>query len=78
MKIISFIEDDLIVKTILQHLDLWDVKSKPPPRANSPPTESVIIFDESSSPSVDDPPSLLFLWCCKPAFGPSASARQVT
>jgi hypothetical protein len=37
MRIISFIEDDLIVKKILQHLDLWDVKSKPPPRANSPP-----------------------------------------
>jgi len=54
MRIISSIEDDLIVKKILQHLDLWDVKSKPPPRANSPPTESVIIFDKSSSPSVDD------------------------
>ena len=52
--IISFIEDDQLVKKILKHLDLWDVKRKPPPRANSPPTESFIIYDESSSPSADD------------------------
>jgi len=27
---------------------------KPPPRANSPPTESFIIYDERSSPGADD------------------------
>jgi hypothetical protein len=37
-----------------QSLNLWDAKRKPPPRANSPPTRSVIIYDESSSPSTDD------------------------
>ena len=42
------------MKKILEHLDLWDVKRKPPPRANSPPTDSVIIFDERSSPGADD------------------------
>ena len=31
-----------------------DVKHKPPPRANSPPTESFNIHDESSSLSADD------------------------
>jgi hypothetical protein len=54
MRIISFIEDDPLVKNILEHLDLWDVNRKPPARANSPPTESFIIHDESSSPSADD------------------------
>jgi len=39
---------------ILKHLNLWDVKRKPPPRANNPPTESFIIYDESSSLCADD------------------------
>ncbi len=41
MKIISFIEDSEIVKKILKHLNLWDVKRKPQPRANvvHPPLE---------------------------------------
>ena len=54
MKIISFIQDDLLVKNILKHLDLWDVKRKPPPRANSPPAGAFIIYNQSSSPSADD------------------------
>jgi hypothetical protein len=37
-----------------QHLDLWDVRPKPPPRANDPPTEAIIIYDEFTSPSADD------------------------
>jgi hypothetical protein len=54
MKIISFIDDSEIIKKILKHLGLWDVKRKPPPRANGPPTEAIIIYDESSAPSADD------------------------
>jgi hypothetical protein len=54
MRIIAFIEDQQIVKKILQHLDLWYVKRKPPPRANGPPTEAIIIYEESSAPSADD------------------------
>ena len=54
MRIIAFIEDEQLVKKILKHLGLWDVKRKPPPQANSPPTESFIIYDEPSSPSTDD------------------------
>ena len=37
MKILSFIEDPEIIKKILKHLDLWDLKSKPLPRSNAPP-----------------------------------------
>ena len=54
MRIISLIDDAQIIKKILKHLDLWDVRPKPSPRANSPPPESVIIYDECSSPGVDD------------------------
>jgi hypothetical protein len=42
------------VKKILKHLDLWDVKRNSLPRVNSPPTESFIIYDESSLPGADD------------------------
>jgi hypothetical protein len=41
MRIISLIDDSEIIKKILKHLDLWDVKRKPPPRANGPPTEAI-------------------------------------
>ena len=54
MKIISFIEDQEVISKILKHLGLWDVKRKLPPRANSPPTESFIIYDESSTTGADD------------------------
>jgi hypothetical protein len=43
-----------IDEKILKYLDLWDIKRKPPPCANGPPPEAFIIYDESSSPSVDD------------------------
>ena len=36
MKILSFIEDPEIIKKILKHLDLWDLKARPPPKANPP------------------------------------------
>ena len=41
MRIISFIEDEQLVKKILKHLDLWDVMRKPPARAHveHPPQE---------------------------------------
>ena len=37
----------------IYHLGLWDVKRKPPAHANGPPTESLIIYEESSSPGAD-------------------------
>ena len=54
MRIISFIDDEEIIKKILKHLDLWDVRPKPLPRANDPPTEAFIIYDQSSSPGAND------------------------
>ena len=54
MRIISLIDDAKIIKKILKHLDLWDVKRKPPPCANGPPPEAFIIYDQSSAPSADD------------------------
>jgi hypothetical protein len=38
MRILAFIEDDEVIKKILKHLGLWEVKARPPPRVNpSPP-----------------------------------------
>jgi hypothetical protein len=42
------------VKKILKHVGLWDVKRKSNPRANSPQSEVIIIYDETSSPTADD------------------------
>ena len=32
MKVISVIEDQEVIKKILKHLGLWDIKARPPPR----------------------------------------------
>jgi hypothetical protein len=37
MRIISFIEDREVIQTILKHLGLWLVKSRPTPKAHAPP-----------------------------------------
>ena len=40
MRVIAFIEDSDVIKKILKHLDLWDVKRKLRPTANVyPPLE---------------------------------------
>jgi len=43
MKVISVIEDAHITKKTLTCLYLWDIKRKPPPQANTPPAEALII-----------------------------------
>jgi len=35
MRIISFIEDEEVIKKILKHLGLWDLKARPPPHENA-------------------------------------------
>ena len=40
MRIISFIEDQGVIKAILKHLGLWLVKSKPAPKAHAPPARN--------------------------------------
>jgi hypothetical protein len=37
MRIVSFIEDRDVIKTILNHLGLWLIRSKPPAKAHAPP-----------------------------------------
>jgi len=37
MRIISFIEDQAVVKTILQYLGIRAIRSKPPAKAHAPP-----------------------------------------
>jgi len=55
MRIISFIEDEEVIKKILKHLDLWDKKARPPPKANSPPmtSEYHIDYTDSQLPASD-------------------------
>jgi hypothetical protein len=48
MKIISFIEDEDVISKILKHLELWEVKQRPPPRANAPPLN--IHIDNTARP----------------------------
>ncbi len=54
MRIISFIEDPDVMKKILKHLGLWDVKRKPRPVANAPPIDVFAACDEQPGPSADD------------------------
>ena len=42
MRIIRFIEDREVIKTILKHLGLWLVKSRPIPKAHAPPVGYVM------------------------------------
>ncbi len=37
MKIISLIENGNVIKKILKHLGLWDIKTRSPPMASAPP-----------------------------------------
>ena len=39
MKILSFIEDSEVIKKILKHLGLWDIKARPPPKATATPPD---------------------------------------
>ncbi len=54
MKIISFIEDEQIIRKILKHLGLWEIKQRPPPRANAPPPKMYIDYTDSQIPSYED------------------------
>jgi hypothetical protein len=49
MKVISIIEDEEVVKKILKHLDLWDVKERPPPKTEGPLKPVKYTFDYSTS-----------------------------
>ena len=57
MRVISFIEDQEVIKKILKHLGLWEVKPRPPPRmAKWQPlsTEPHIDYSDSQVPPSDN------------------------
>lgn len=54
MRVIAFIEDEDVIRKILKHLDLWDDKRKPVPKANSPPAGGLQYVIEEAIPSADD------------------------
>ena len=37
MRVISSIEDPLVIRAILEHLGIWLVRSRPPPKIHAPP-----------------------------------------
>jgi hypothetical protein len=53
MRIISFIEDAQVIREILTHLELWLVRSRPPPKIHDPP---VFLHgtDRSAAPPIAD------------------------
>ena len=54
MRIISFIEYQDVIRKIVKHLGLWDVKTRPPPRANAlPKYELSIDYSDSQLPVSD-------------------------
>jgi len=52
--IIAFIEDDEVIKKILKHLGLWEVKARPPPRVNPSPPNIHIDYSDSQVPTSED------------------------
>jgi hypothetical protein len=56
MHIIAFIEDEEVIKRILKHLGLWDIKQRPPPKATGllKPPEYSIDYSASQLPASDE------------------------
>jgi hypothetical protein len=53
MKINSFIEDEEVIKKVLNHLGLWDVKARPPPRVKTPSVTIHLDYSDSRFSSPD-------------------------
>jgi hypothetical protein len=51
MKIISVIDQPEVVKQILQHLGLWEIQKRPPPRIKPPSSE---LYAAEQIPSYDN------------------------
>jgi hypothetical protein len=54
MSIISFIENEEVIRRILEHLGLWLVKRRPQPRANAPPVQIHLDYSDSQIPSFEN------------------------
>ena len=54
MRIIAFIEDEEVIKKILKHLGLWDIKARPPPKTTVPLPDVHIDYSDSQLPLSDN------------------------
>ncbi len=54
MRILSFIEHEEVIKKILNHLGLWDIKTRPPPKTNAPPVDMHLDYSDSQLPSSEE------------------------
>ncbi len=54
MRVIAFIEHENVVKKILKHLGLLDIKRNLQPFANVPPIDVFPAYSEQPGPSDDD------------------------
>jgi len=54
MRVISVIEQPEIIKKILKHLGLWEVKARPPPKTSAPQPNVHIDKSDSQVPPYED------------------------
>ena len=43
-----------VIKKILKHLNLWDTKRKPPPKAHAPPFNDTSSIDDAFQPRLEE------------------------
>jgi len=53
VEIISFIEDEEVIKKILKHFGLWEVKARPSPKVKAPSVTIYLVDSESQVLSPD-------------------------
>ena len=54
MRVISVIEQPAIIKKILQHLGLWEMKARPPPKTSASQPNVHIDKSDSQVPPCED------------------------
>jgi hypothetical protein len=54
MRVIAFIEDEVVIKKILEHLGLWDTRSHGPPVQNATHIPGLTYDDDYSQIPTDD------------------------
>ena len=54
MRVIGSIEDPSVIRAILEHLGIWLVRSRPPPKAHAPPIREYAAVDLHLQTHADD------------------------
>jgi hypothetical protein len=54
MRLSSSIEDEQVIRKILKHLGIWEVKCKPQSMANAPPIDVFPAIDSQPGSCADD------------------------